>query len=160
MDLSKFTKQQLIDLLEEYKRDKDNFYKSNQKLTSEKDSLSKELESTKLELERMKVSIEADRKKVQEESRVVTQRKFDFEKEKSTYEEQVEKANQSLAQLGKRHNDLATLFDGYIKSYDDQVETMKLFLRAMVRTQELQNANIAKFNQMDAQEVVQEGDKE
>lgn len=153
MDLSKFTKQQLIDLLKEYKN-------SNEKLTSQKDSLFEDLEETKLELEKMKLSIESDRKKLQEEAKIFNQRKYDFEKEKSTYEEQVKKENQSLAKLGQRHNALATLFDGYIKSYDDQVETMKLFLRAMVRAQELQNLNIAKFNEMDAQEIVQEGDKE
>jgi hypothetical protein len=45
-----------------------------------------------------------------------------------------------------KFNQLATLFDAHIKASDDIVETNKLFLRNILRTQELMKIKITAFN--------------
>ena len=46
----------------------------------------------------------------------------------------------------KKYNQLANIFDEYIKASDDIVETNKLFLRNILRTQELMQIKIQAFN--------------
>ena len=55
------------------------------------------------------------------------------------------KAEQTNA-LSTKFNDLAKLFDEYIKGADDMVELSKLFLRNNLRTQELLQNKIKAFN--------------
>ncbi len=55
------------------------------------------------------------------------------------------KAKQTEA-LSTKFNDLAKLFDEYIKGADDMVELSKLFLRNNLRTQELLQNKIKAFN--------------
>jgi predicted RNase H-like nuclease (RuvC/YqgF family) len=55
------------------------------------------------------------------------------------------KAEQTNA-LSTKFNDLAKLFDEYIKGADDMIELSKLFLRNNLRTQELLQNKIKAFN--------------
>ena len=55
------------------------------------------------------------------------------------------KAEQTNA-LSTKFNELAKLFDEYIKGADDMVELSKLFLRNNLRTQELLQNKIKAFN--------------
>lgn len=48
--------------------------------------------------------------------------------------------------LSDKYNKLAALFDEYIKSTDDIVDTNKLFLRTALRAQELMSIKIKAFN--------------
>jgi len=52
----------------------------------------------------------------------------------------------TLEQLSNKYNELAKLFDEYIKGADDMVELSKLFLRNNLRTQELLQNKIKAFN--------------
>jgi seryl-tRNA synthetase len=51
-----------------------------------------------------------------------------------------------MEELSTKFNDLAKLFDEYIKGADDMVELSKLFLRNNLRTQELLQNKIKAFN--------------
>lgn len=71
-------------------------------------------------------------------------------KEHKTALEAVKKESEmkakTLEQLSNKYNELAKLFDEYIKGADDMVELSKLFLRNNLRTQELLQNKIKAFN--------------
>jgi len=87
----------------------------------------------------------------------LTQQVFDRDKQKikedqehklviETMKKEAElKAKQTDA-LSTKFNELAKLFDEYIKGADDMIELSKLFLRNNLRTQELLQNKIKAFN--------------
>ena len=55
-------------------------------------------------------------------------------------------SQEKMAELSKRYNELAKLFDEHIKGMDDILDINKLFLRNALRTQELINTKIKAYN--------------
>lgn len=87
----------------------------------------------------------------------LTQKVFDLEKEKTRLDlehkaqieamkKEAEIKAKTTETLSSKFNDLAKLFDEYIKGTDDMVELYKLFLRNNLRTQELLQNKIKAFN--------------
>jgi len=115
-------------------------------------------------LQQKVVELEGSIKQLQEQIKdliktrdTLTQQVFDRDKQKikedqehklviETMKKEAElKAKQTDA-LSTKFNELAKLFDEYIKGADDMIELSKLFLRNNLRTQELLQNKIKAFN--------------
>lgn len=76
----------------------------------------------------------------------LVQEVYDARKTIEKTQNKVQEEIKSASELSKKYNELAQLFDEYIKSTDDIIETSKLFLRNTMRAQELMNKKIIAFN--------------
>jgi len=61
-------------------------------------------------------------------------------------EQTIQSKDEAFSKINQSYNQLASLFDEYIKGFEDSIETQKLFLRNNLRSQELLNSKIKKFN--------------
>jgi hypothetical protein len=76
----------------------------------------------------------------------LTQQTYDSNKTIKKLREESREHQEKFSKIEFSYNKLAKLFDEYIKSYEDSIETQKLFLRSNLRSQELMNSKIEKFN--------------
>jgi CTP-dependent riboflavin kinase len=107
---------------------------------------------TKLELELKVKKLEEEIASLEEAKQLESQ----VEKLRKEVHQANQKNHQMLSEMthhkksheeaSKRYNILANIFDEYIKASDDIVETNKLFLRNILRTQELMRIKIQAFN--------------
>lgn len=115
-----------------------------------------ELELRVQELEReLKMRVQELEKELQEASRYkefkkrneeLTQQLYDKNKSFKTLEQTIQSKDEAFSKINQSYNQLASLFDEYIKGFEDSIEIQKLFLRNNLRSQELLNAKIMKFN--------------
>jgi len=115
-----------------------------------------ELELRVQELEReLQMRVQELEKKLEEASRYkefkkrneeLTQQLYDKNKSFKTLEQTIQSKDEAFSKINQSYNQLASLFDEYIKGFEDSIETQKLFLRNNLRSQELLNAKIKKFN--------------
>lgn len=85
-------------------------------------------------------------KELEKRNQGLVQEVYDARKTIEKTQNKVQEEIKSGSELSKKYNELAQLFDEYIKSTDDIIETSKLFLRNTMRTQELMNKKIIAFN--------------
>ena len=85
-------------------------------------------------------------KELEKRNQGLVQEVYDARKTIEKTQNKVQEEIKSASELSKKYNELAQLFDEYIKSTDDIIETSKLFLRNTMRTQELMNKKIIAFN--------------
>jgi len=111
---------------------------------------------TKVELE---LRVEELEKQLEEKEKEVSLLK-DAKTQNKTYVEEIyhknkemNKLKQSLDQkvkssneLGSKFNELAALFDEYMKTFEDNININELFLRNIKRARELMNIKITAFN--------------
>lgn len=76
----------------------------------------------------------------------LVQEVYDKNKAIKSLEQTLQNKEQLLSKLNQSYNDLAALFDEYIRTFEDGIEIQKLFLRNNLRNQELINAKIKNFN--------------
>lgn len=88
-------------------------------------------------------------KEVKERNDQLIQQLYDKNKETKQIREELKQQQEKFSKVNGSYNKLATIFDEYIKSYNDAIETQKLFLRSNLRSQELMNSKIKKFNGSD-----------
>ena len=107
---------------------------------------------TKVELE---LRVEELEKKLKEQdgleelrkhNKELTTESFNRKKEIDSLTTKLEEKTKVVETLSIKYNNLAKLFDEHIKSFEDNLEINKLFLRNMTRTQELINSKIKRFN--------------
>ena len=104
-----------------------------------------ELELKVQELEKELASLEESRK-YKKRNEELLQEAFDLRQEVTKIKSQMQEHQKGQQELGIRYNRLAQIFDEYMKASDDSVEINKLFLRNMLRTQELMKLKIQAFN--------------
>lgn len=88
-------------------------------------------------------------KEVKERNDQLIQQLYDKNKETKQIREELKQQQEKFSKVNGSYNKLATIFDEYIKSYNDAIETQKLFLRSNLRSQELMNSKIKNFNGSD-----------
>ena len=113
---------------------------------------------TKVELEKRVKELETKLEKADVEKLlkdIENHKKRHEEITKESYERRVtiDRLEQELGQvkriredLGIKYNELAKLFDEHLASFNDMIETNKLFLRTIVRAKELMEIKINAFN--------------
>ena len=104
-----------------------------------------ELELKVKKLEEELASLEEARK-YKKRNEELLQESFDLRNELTQIKSQMQEQQKGQQELGMRYNKLAQIFDEYMKASDDAVEINKLFLRNMLRTQELMKLKIQAFN--------------
>lgn len=138
--------------------------KKETKITEETPALLLVQEESINPLQQKVVELEGSIKQLQEQIKdliktrdTLTQQVFDRDKQKikedqehklviETMKKEAELKAKQTNQLSDKFNELAKLFDEYIKGADDMVELSKLFLRNNLRTQELLQNKIKAFN--------------
>jgi hypothetical protein len=107
---------------------------------------------TKLELEQRVAELEEqlkgmpDAEALKKKEEQLIKETFEHRKRADLLAKTVEAGKAEHEKLTSKFNQLATLFDAHIKASDDIVETNKLFLRNILRTQELMKIKITAFN--------------
>jgi len=104
-----------------------------------------ELELKVQKLEQELASLEEARK-YKKRNEELLQEAFDLRQEVTNIKSQMQGQQKNHQELGMRYNKLAQVFDEYMKASDDSIEINKLFLRNMLRTQELMKLKIQAFN--------------
>jgi predicted RNase H-like nuclease (RuvC/YqgF family) len=115
------------------------------------------LEQTVLELQNKIVELQNNIIDLSKTRDNLTQQIFDNDKIKikiqqehelviSTMKKEAESKATQTEILSSKFNELAKLFDDYIKSFDDTIELQKVFLRNNLRSQELLQVKIKAFN--------------
>lgn len=104
-----------------------------------------ELELKVQKLEEELASLEEARK-YKKRNEELLQEAFDLRNEVTQIKSKMQEQQKGQQELGMRYNKLAQIFDEYMKASDDSVEINKLFLRNMLRTQELMKLKIQAFN--------------
>lgn len=107
-----------------------------------------ELELRVLELER-ELEKANKYKDLKEKNDQLIQQVYDKNKEMKQLREELRQQREKFSKVNGSYNKLASIFDEYIKSYNDAIETQKLFLRSNLRSQELMNSKIKNFNSSD-----------
>ena len=111
---------------------------------------------TKVELE---LRVEELEKQLQEKEKEVSLLK-DTKAQNKTYVEEIYHKNKEIkkltasleekvktsSELGSKFNELAALFDEYMKTFEDSININELFLRNIKRGRELMNIKITAFN--------------
>jgi len=138
--------------------------KKETKITEEAPALLLVQEESINPLQQKVVELEGSIKQLQEQIKdliktrdTLTQQVFDRDKQKikddqehklvvEAIKKESEIKAKQMEELSTKFNDLAKLFDEYIKGADDMVELSKLFLRNNLRTQELLQNKIKAFN--------------
>lgn len=89
---------------------------------------------------------DARTQEVLDKGKEIEQLKMDCGLEKQAIQRELKEKDKQLEVLSNKFNELAKLFDEYIKSFDDIMEVQKLFLRNNLRSQELLQGKIKAFN--------------
>lgn len=107
-----------------------------------------ELEIRVQELEKQLENIpdENEIKDLRERRKNLTQEVFDANKKIKVLEDTIQSKDKIYQDITNKFNELANLFDEYIKGFDDVIATNKLFLRTSISTKELLEIKIKKFN--------------
>jgi predicted nucleic acid-binding Zn-ribbon protein len=105
-----------------------------------------ELRVQELEQQLENIPDENELKDLRERRKNLTQEVFDANKKIKILEETIQNKDKVYIEITNRFNDLASLFDDYIKGFDDVIATNKLFLRTANSTKELLEIKIKKFN--------------
>lgn len=115
------------------------------------DNLNKTIDKQKKVEENHGVALNEKINEINEENKLKT------ENVRNTYKEAIidlekkhnirlDEMKQGYEVLQKKYNELAQLFDEYIRASDDIIELGKLMVRNNLRSQELMNEKIKKFN--------------
>lgn len=102
--------------------------------------LEKKLE--KADVSRYKEDIENYKKRHEE----ITKESYERRVKIDILEKELKQVKGIREDLGVKYNELAKLFDEHLASFNDMIETNKLFLRTIIRTKELMEIKINAFN--------------
>lgn len=111
---------------------------------------------TKVELELRVEELEKELNETKEQVSILSDAKvqnkkyvediFLKNKENKKLNELVAEKTKNLSELGSKYNELATLFDEYVKTFEENVKINELFLSNIKRARELMNIKITAFN--------------
>ena len=85
-------------------------------------------------------------KDLESRNKQLIQEVYDKGKVIKTLEQSIQEKDEVFKNINNKYNELANLFDEYIRSFDDNIEINRLFLRNVLKNQELMNEKIKKFN--------------
>ena len=105
-----------------------------------------ELNQTLLEKIELISPDESKIKDLESRNKQLIQEVYDKGKVIKTLEQSVQQKDEVFKNINNKYNELANLFDEYIRGFDDNIEINRLFLRNVLKNQELMNQKIKNFN--------------
>lgn len=120
--------------------------KTKTQLLEEVEMLTDYIEEAKAQIKQALKERDERTQQVLDVQKLLDESKVERKHEVDALQKEIQNRDRQVEAVSSKFNELAKLFDEYIKSFDDIMELQKLFLRNNLRSQELLQAKIKAFN--------------